>query len=184
MHFWGNLIGNQLVWFCAVAGAGRGLYWPALVAATAYVVSQLLLSHHPSVDLKLIAVALACGLLVDGAAGASGQVLYAAATTSTWLSPPWILALWAAFAMTLTVSFAALQRQWWVAFLVGLLLAPLAYLSAARGFSSVSFAAPAWRGIAVLGIGWALALPLLAACARRWQQPYRGRTLHGTGEAR
>ncbi|MBD8697989.1 DUF2878 domain-containing protein [Stenotrophomonas sp. CFBP 13718] len=184
MHFWGNVIGNQLVWFCAVAGAGRGQYWPAVLAATAYIVSQLLLSAHPSVELKLMAVAIVCGLLVDGVAGASGLVVYAAGTPAAWLAPVWILALWASFAMTLTVSFAALQRQWRLAALVGLLLAPLAYLSAARGFSSVAFATPAWRGIAVLGMGWSLALPALAACARRWQRPYQRSARLQSGEGR
>lgn len=183
MHFWGNLIGNQLVWFCAVAGAGRGLYWPALVAAAAYVLSQLLLSPHPAVDLKLIALAIGCGLVVDGVAGATGLVVYAAGNAERGLAPVWILALWASFAMTLTVSFAALQRRWQLAVLVGLLLAPLAYVSAARGFSSLTFATPAWQGIAVLGIGWALALPLLATCARRWQPARRGDPV-GTGETR
>ncbi len=183
MHFWGNLIGNQLVWVCAVAGAGRGLYWPALLAAGAYVLSQLLQSPHPVVDLKLIALAIGCGLVVDGVAGASGRVVYAAGNAERALAPVWILALWASFAMTLTVSFAALQRRWRLAVLVGLLLAPLAYVSAARGFSSVSFATPAWQGIALLGIGWALALPLLATCARRWQ-PARRADPMDTGEAR
>ena len=183
MHFWGNVIGNQLVWFCAVAAAGRGLYWPALVAAAAYVMSQLLLSRHPAVELKLIALAIGCGLLVDGIAGASGLVVYAAGNAERWLAPVWILALWASFAMTLTVSFAALQRRWLLAVLVGLLLAPLAYISAARGFSSVRFATPAWQGVAVLGIGWSLALPLLATCARRWQSALGGDSGE-TGEGR
>lgn len=181
-HFWINLIGNQLVWLCAVAGAGHGLRWPGVLAAGLYVLSQLCLSAQPRVELKLIAVALGCGLLVDGIAGGTGRVIYAAANPVTWLAPVWILALWAAFAMTLTVSFAALQRQWQLAALVGLLLAPLAYVSAARGFSSLAFALPSWQGIATLGVGWAFALPLLARCARHWQHGYH--RLPQTGEAR
>ncbi|MET0279791.1 MAG: DUF2878 domain-containing protein [Steroidobacteraceae bacterium] len=168
-RFLANVIGNQLVWLCAVVGAGHGLRWPALLAAAVYVTSQLALSPHPRVELRLMGVALLCGLVVDGIAGASGRVVYAAGSGAPWLAPVWILALWAAFAMTLTVSFAALQRHLLGAALVGLLLAPLAYISAARGWSSVAFATPQWQGIALLGIGWALALPLLAVCARHWQ---------------
>ncbi|MCW6029608.1 DUF2878 domain-containing protein [Stenotrophomonas sp. SRS1] len=168
-RFWANVIGNQLVWLCAVIGAGHGLRWPALVAAAVYVGSQLVWSAQPSVEVRLMLVALGCGLLVDGLAGASGWVLYAAGNDPTWIAPAWILALWAAFAMTLTVSFAVLQRHLVAAALVGLLLAPLAYLSAARGWSSVVFAAPQWHGVLLLGLGWAIALPVLAACARHWQ---------------
>jgi len=169
LRFWANVIGNQLVWLCAVIGAGHGLRWPALVAAAVYVGSQLAQSAQPSVELKLMLVAIGCGLVVDGLAGASGWVLYAAGNDSAWIAPVWILALWAAFAMTLTVSFAVLQRHLVAAALVGLLLAPLAYLSAARGWSSVVFAAPQWQGVLLLGLGWAIALPVLAACARHWQ---------------
>ncbi|MEG0186899.1 MAG: DUF2878 domain-containing protein, partial [Stenotrophomonas sp.] len=121
------------------------------------------------VELRLLGVAVSCGLLVDGVAAASGAVHYAAGNTPGWLAPVWILALWAAFAMTLTVSMAVLQRHLRVAALVGLLLAPLAYLSAARGWSAVTFAEPRWQGVLLLGVGWAMALPLLAACARHWQ---------------
>lgn len=168
-HFWANVIGNQLVWLCAVVGAGHGLRWPALLAAAVYVASQLMLSAQPGVEMRLLGVALLCGLVVDGVAGATGQVVYAAAWPASWLAPLWILALWAAFAMTLTVSLKVLQRRVWLAALLGL-IAPLAYLSAARGWSAVTFPPPSWQGVAVLAVGWAIALPLLAICARHWQR--------------
>jgi hypothetical protein len=167
-HFWANVIGNQLVWLCAVIGAGHGLRWPAVLAACVYVASQLAMSARPALDARLLGVAVLCGLVVDGIAGGSQRVVYAAAWPHAWLAPMWILALWAAFAMTLTVSLKALQQRLWLAALLGL-LAPLAYLSAARGWSAVVFPSPSWHGVATLALGWAVALPLLAACARHWQ---------------
>ncbi len=163
---WVNLLGNQAVWLCAVAGAARGWQWPALLAATIYIGSQLMTSPQPRLDLKLLALALACAWLVDGVVAATGSVRYAAVPFG-WAPPPWICALWAAFAMTLTASMAFLQRHWLLPILFGLLLAPLAYLSAARGFDAVAFAEPRWHGIALLGLGWAVALPLLVGMARR-----------------
>lgn len=162
---WINLLGNQAVWLCAVAGAARGWQWPALLAGTLYIGSQLMTSPQPRLDLKLLALALACAWLVDGVVAATGSVRYAAAPFG-WAPPPWICALWAAFAMTLTASMAFLQRHWLLPILFGLLLAPLAYLSAARGFDAVAFAEPRWHGVALLGLGWAVALPLLVGMAR------------------
>lgn len=170
LRFWANVVGNQLVWLCAVVGAGHGLRWPGVLAAAVYIGSQLRVSAQPRVEARLLLVAVGCGLLVDGVVGGSGRVLYAAGNATPWLAPLWILALWAAFAMTLTVSFAVLQRHLGLAVLTGLLLAPLAYLSAARGWSSVTFVEPWWQGVLLLGAGWAVALPLLAHCARRWQR--------------
>lgn len=160
-----NLLGNQLVWLCAVAGAGRGWQWPALLAATLYVGSQLASAAQPRAELGVLLLALACAWLVDGVAAASGVLRYAAAPWG-WAPPPWILALWAAFAMTLNVSMVFLQRHWLLPIGLGL-LAPLAYLSAARGFDAVQFQPPSWHGVLWLGLGWACALPLLTRVARR-----------------
>lgn len=164
-RFWPNLLGNQLVWLCAVAGAGRGWQWPALLAASLYIGSQLLASAHPRLDLRLLVLALACAWLVDATAAASGTVRYAAAPPG-WAPPLWIMALWTAFAMTLTTSMRFLQRHPALPPLFGLLLAPLAYLSAARGFDAVQFNSPMWHGVLVLGAGWAIALSLLCRAAR------------------
>ena len=169
MRMWANLLGNQLVWLCAVAGAGRGWQWPALLAATLYVGSQLASSAQPRVDLRLLALALVCAWWVDGLAAATGSVRYAAAPLG-WAPPPWILALWAAFAMTITGSMAFLQRHAVLPGVFGLLLAPLAYLSAARGFDAVRFSLPAWHGVLLLGVCWGIALSLLCGAARRWSR--------------
>lgn len=166
---WLNLLGNQAVWLCAVAGAGRGLQWPALLAATLFVASQLSTSPLPRVELRLLVLALACAWLVDGAAAAAGVVRYAAAPLG-WMPPPWIHALWASFAMTINASMAFLQRNTALPVCFGLLLAPLAYLSASRGFDAVQLSPPAWKGLLTLGIGWSIALPLLCSAARRWSR--------------
>lgn len=171
-HFWVNLFGNQVVYLCAVAGAGEGLQWPALLTAGVYMASQILVSPHPHRDLYLIVLAMACAFGVDGTAAAAGAVLYAAAPWG-WIPPPWILALWASFAMTLTASMAFLQRHWLLSIVFGLLLAPLAYVSASRGFAAVQFSAPAWHGLLMLGATWAAALSLLVRVARRAPQPQK-----------
>ena len=171
-----NLLGNQLVWLCAVAGAGRGWQWPALLASALYIVSQLYNAAQPRTEFRLLLLALVCAWLVDGLAAASGRVGYAAAPFG-WAPPPWIMALWAAFAMTLTCSMAFLQRHWALPATFGLLLAPLAYLSAARGFDAVRFSAPAWHGLLLLGIGWSVALTLLVTNARSWtRSPTQGQS--------
>lgn len=173
-----NLFGNQLVWLCAVAGAGRGWQWPALLASALYIASQFTSAAQPRVELRLLLLALTCAWLVDGVAAASGRVDYAAAPFG-WVPPPWIMALWAAFAPTLTSSMTFLQRHWLLPVTFGLLLAPLAYLSAARGFDAVRFAAPAWQGVLLLGFGWSVALTLLTLCARHWSRRAEQKTLAG-----
>jgi hypothetical protein len=170
MSFWANLAGYQLVWFCAVIGAGRGLAWPGAAAGRLFAAAQLAASPRRATDLRLAAAALGCGLLLDASLAAHGVVTYAAHAPG-WPAPAWILGLWLAFALTLTHSLRALALRPWLAALLGAIGGPLAYLGAARGFDAVALepAALAW-----LAPGWALALAGLSLLARRGLLPANG----------
>lgn len=167
MALWHNAIGYQVVWFCAVIGAGDGRWWPGVAAAAAFIAWQFAVSNRRAADLRLVALALACGLVGDGTLAASGWGTYAASPLGDRAAPPWILAVWMSFAMTLRVSLGWLCRRPWLALAVGLVGGPLAYLGAARGFGALVFATPAWPGMALLAAAWAVAMPLLAWRARR-----------------
>lgn len=169
-RFWGNLVGYQAVWFCMVLGAGRGLWWPGTLAAALFVGWQMLLSDARSRDARLLVVAIACGAVIETALAATGWMRYGAPWPSAAFAPVWILALWCAFAMTVGVSLALLQKSLVVAALFGAIGGPLAYLGAERAFAAVQFAAPT-QALLALGLGWAIAMPLLAAIARRHGAP-------------
>lgn len=173
MKTWVEVVAYQAVWFACVIGAGRGLWWPGVAAALALAVWQVTSSARPAATAALGGAGLAVGLSVEGTLAGSGLLAHAAAPTH-WIGPaPWILALWPVFAMSLHRSFAFLQGRPWLACALGGLGGPLAYLGAARGWDAVRFAEPAWMALAALGLGWALALPLLAAAARHGVRPVR-----------
>lgn len=167
MKFWLSLIGYQAVWFAAVIGAGHGIAWPGVIGMLAYAAAQLLMARHYRVDLSLMASALVFGFLLDGGLIRGGLASYAAPWPHLAIAPAWILALWMTFALTFTQSLSYLQNRLWLAALLGLVGGPLAYLGAARGWHVVTFAAPTWRALLVLAVGWALATPALAWLARR-----------------
>jgi len=187
MSFWANLVGYQCVWFAAVIGAGRGLWWPGAVVAAAFVVAHLLWHRQTAAergaDLRLLAIALCCGLLLDGGLSLAGLARYAAGAPALPPSgaPLWILAMWAAFALTLRHSMQFLLGRPMIGVLLGAIGGPLAYLGAARGWQAIAFAEPRWTALLVLAIGWGLAIPLLTTLARRWSSPGRVSTpLTGT----
>lgn len=168
MMFWVSLVAYQTVWFAAVIGAAHGLVWPALVALLVYALGQWALSHTLRADLLLPTTAIVMGFLIDGTLAHTRMARYDAAWPSAALAPIWILSLWAAFSMTFTKSLAYLQKRLWIGALFGAIGGPLAYLGAARTFGVVRFAEPAWHGLLVLSVGWALATPALAWLAARW----------------
>ncbi|MEO8746787.1 MAG: DUF2878 domain-containing protein [Rhodanobacter sp.] len=177
MSFWFSLIGYEAVWFVAVIGAGHGMAWPGVVAMLMYAAIQLIVARHYRVDLSLMATALVFGLVLDGALARTGLASYAATWTGVAIAPAWILALWMTFALTFSQSLRYLQTRLWLAALLGLIGGPLAYLGAARGWHVVHFSAPAWHGLLLLAIGWALATPALAWLARRGSRPSATTTL-------
>jgi hypothetical protein len=175
MNFWANMLGYQLVWLCTVIGAAHGQALPGVVGALFFAIWQLTVSRQRGVELRLMLVALVLGLLLDGSLARSGWLGYAAPAPA-WPpggAPVWILALWLAFALTLTQSLAFLQARRWLAALFGAIGGPLAYAGAAHGWAAVSFAPPAWRALLALALGWGVAMVLLAGLARRWSQGTR-----------
>lgn len=168
--FWTNAITYQVVWFAAVIGAGSGAWWPGVAAAALFVAVQLGVSRERDVDLRLLAAALVCGAVVDGAMASSGLARYAASTPAMpGGAPLWLLAIWACFALTLRRSMRFLLGRPFAALALGAIGGPLAYLGAARGWQSIAFAEPRWQALALLALAWSLALPLLVLLATRLQ---------------
>jgi Protein of unknown function (DUF2878) len=177
MTFWANLIGYQIVWFCAVIGAGRGLWWPGLIAAAIFVPLHFALARQNRTgragDFKLLMVAILIGATLDGTVATLELARYAAKqmTLTPGGAPLWILAMWASFALTLRHSMTFLLRRPMVALAFGAVGGPLAYLGASRGWQSIVFAEPRWMALSTLAVGWALAMTLLTYLARRWSEP-------------
>src|SRR5690606_21303662 len=120
---------------------------------------QLSLSRQRWLELRLVGAALVAGVVIDGGLVATRVLRYEASAIALPAggAPLWILALWSAFALTLTQSLRWLQHRPWLAAAFGAIGGPLAYLGAARGFGALAFVAPGWIAMVALAFGWALA---------------------------
>lgn len=166
MNFWLVFFGYEAVWFAAVIGAGHGLWWAGVAATALFAAWRLGVSKHREIELRLIGVALAIGIVLDAVGVAAGLMSY----TAPWPwpgMPAWLTALWIAFALTIVPLFRYLHHRLWLAALFGAIGGPLAYLGAAHGWHAVSLEPPAWHGLLLLAAGWAVTLPLLCVLARR-----------------
>ena len=75
--------------------------------------------------------------------------------------------------MTLNHALAYLRGRLLLSLVFGGVGAPLAYLGAARGWQAVTFTSPPWHAVVWIGLGWAVAMPVLANLAARLQRPAR-----------
>lgn len=162
-----NFIAFQLVWlFVIVAAANDDMHF-ALLAITVFASVQLYFSRWRLTDIKLIALGLSAGMMLDTiwlnleiisyAGGEIGQIV-----------PWWIGYLWVNFMLTLNHSLSWLKHRLKMLTVFTIFAAPLSYLAGSK-LGAVSFLQPG-LAVLVLSLSWALLVPMLMCLARLWQQ--------------
>jgi len=149
----------------AVLGAARGHPWAGALALAPFVAGHLMLTPEP---LRRRALGFLAGVGLAGTAMDSGLLLLGltgyAGTPEGWpafLVPPWISALWIAFA-ALAGSLRWLQGRPWLACAFGGLGGPLSFWCGGR-LGAVTLPAGG-ATLAALALQYAVVLPLLV----RW----------------
>ena len=162
-----NFVGFQVGWFGCILGAAQDLPWLGPLLVLLLFLGQM--GYFPSVrgELLLAAAAAGTGLVLDSAASLAGLYGYVSSPWSwEWLSPPWLVAMWVNFALTLHLSLSWLLDRLLVAALLGAAGGPLAYLAGER-LGAIDFMAPDHTVLLALGVIWAGAVPLLFRLAGR-----------------
>lgn len=160
-----DFVALQAVWFACVLGAARGAPLLGPLVALGWCAWHVLRSRSRARELRLLAAVTLLGTLCDSLLALSGRVHYRDELAGL-LAPPWISALWAAFATSFETSFAWAGRDLRLAALLGLVCAPFSYWAGER-LGALEFGEPRALSLAALGLAWAVALPLALALARR-----------------
>jgi len=161
MYALANFAGFQIAWWACVLGATHDAPWVGVVACVAFVALQWLASPRRRADAWLVACAALAGLMLDGSLAQLGWIDYYG-NIGALPAPAWIIALWAAFAMTINHSLAWLRPA--MAIVLGAVGGPMAYLGAER-LGAVELVTSTQATIA-LAIGWAVATCALTLVAR------------------
>jgi hypothetical protein len=158
-----NLVLFKLGWIGCATFAANG--YPGLAILTVAAVAALHLATLPvkrKEALVLLAAAL-FGMSWESALVGLGIVSYPGYDGSAVLAPLWIVAMWVLFATTINHGLAWIKRNWVIASTAGLIGGPLAFFGGA-GLGAVAFS-DTLLAMGVIGIGWAILLPLLALTA-------------------
>lgn len=161
-----NALTFQLVWFACVLGAAHERAWPGVTAAFVHVSLTLALERGAArragrtvaLSRALTAFVLAgvAGSAADMAQRVCGFVTYAGPVLGGVWAPLWIVALWIAFAATLSSSLAWLRGRLWLSLPFAALGAPLSYLGAER-LGAVTIGAPRLASLAGVSVAWVIA---------------------------
>lgn len=155
----------QLSWPACVIGAAYGLLWTGLLVVGIMVLWQLNRANRHRLDLRMIAVCLALGLVLDTVWIQIGLLSYASPWPWPGVAPLWIMLLWLATALVINHSMRAFKQRLWLLAVAGGIGSPLSYFAGSR-FGAVEWLAPAWQVVLATGASWAVILPFLFWLAR------------------
>lgn len=154
-----NFILYNVGWFACVFFAAAGQPWVGVAAVGLVAAAHLLSAPAWKKEGSILACVALIGFTWESVLVWQGVLSYPTASGPEGLAPAWIVALWVNFATTINVSLAWLKRSAWLAAAFGAIGGPLAFLAGER-LGAVAFADPL-TSLLVLGIGWAILLPLV-----------------------
>ncbi len=160
-----NVAAFYAAWFAAVTAAAEGWPWAAVSVCVAVAALHLITSARRGVEFGLMAASALAGFGVETFMLQAGLATYASSGPFEGFAPVWLVALWMAFATLFNVSFAWLKPRLWLAILFAFVGGPATYFAGAK-LGGMQLAQPEWLSLAVIGVLWAVAFPILLIMAR------------------
>lgn len=156
-----NAIAFQLAWFAALYGGILNSYALALLPAFAAAIWHIYgVGKQIRGEIALIFAVLALGFAIESAFIALSAIIYIGAPLLGFGPPLWIMAMWLAFATLPNGCLNWLKSRSILQFILGGLSGPLSYLAGAK-LGAARLGEPIFQSLAVIGIGWAIALPII-----------------------
>lgn len=149
----------QIGWFVCILGAANQMPWLALGIVMVIVFGQVAFANQPMKELALIVSACVVGAIVDQMFLINHVVQYQSHGWSNAVVPVWIIALWMGFSSTLNISLRWLRDRYVVAFLLGAIGGPIAYIAAEKLGAVVI--TPMVTSYIALALAWACVTLLL-----------------------
>jgi hypothetical protein len=160
-----NIAGFNAVWFSSVLGAANGMPWLGPLVFLPFCALTLAWGGKAAADAAAMLVCAGTGLILDSSYVWLGLVGYASPWPSAQALPVWLLAMWLNFALTMNHSLGWLAPKPWLAALFGGFGGATSYFAGAR-LGALTFEAEPLLVVTLIGLAWAIALPLLYRWAR------------------
>ena len=167
-----------IVWFLAYKVAwlacvlGGGVYGYPLLAAIPmliWVVIWIAVQQNKRSLLYTCIFALLYGAMMDSVLVLLGTMRFAPHAETGTPSPLWMMMLWLGFGAIYEKSLGVLKNKKYVLPIIGAIGGPMAYIGGAN-MGAVEIGRSETEFIILIGIEWALALPLLMWCTLRYSQ--------------
>ena len=159
-----NIILFHVGWFGCILGAAHGMPWLGPIVVIAMVAAHVPLIGMSRRLLALYALLFVSGWIADSVVVLLGAMSFESHARLGPLAPLWMAAMWVNFGTTLFLSMGWMRRRLVIGSVFGLIGGPLAYVTGDR-LGAVVVEAPLWRSILIIGLEWAIAMPVLLRLA-------------------
>lgn len=156
---------GQAAWFVCVLSAAHEAAWVGSSFVAILLVLHVRGAAQPVRELRLAALVVLCAAPWETGLIRAGLIVYPHGVLWPGFVPPWLLGLWALFAIQLNVLFRWLRGRPWLAAGLGAVAGPLSF-RAGVALGAASFPNTA-AAMGVLAFGWALWMPWLVWLAQR-----------------
>ena len=153
-----NYLLYEAGWFACILGAAWGHAALGTALGVLPVAAHLVLVRRRGDALALVLWTAAIGLVIDTTQIALGTLRFQAGSVAAWLPPPWLVLIWAQFAITFHFGLAWLKGRPGQAALFGAIGGPLAFL-AGRRLGVVELHPDLWPSLLSLAVTWSVAMP-------------------------
>jgi hypothetical protein len=151
----------QVGWLACIIGAAQTHPHVGAAIAAALIAAHLWFAEARAVEARLALSALAVGLAVELFHVWSGTYArFASGVVAAWISPPWLLMMWAQFATTFRYSLRNIMAHPGRAAAFGVIGGPIAFLAGER-LGAVALGQPLTLSLLRLSVTWGLALWIL-----------------------
>ncbi len=156
----------QTGWLACILGAAWDRPVTGALVAAALIAVHFAITDAPGTGLRLLLITLAIGIVAEWVQVKSGTYTFRSGVVVAWMSPPWLLLMWAQFATTFRSSARAIMTVPARAAVFGALGGPIAFIAGER-LGAVTLATPVAPALLRLGVVWGVAMTVCAVAARR-----------------
>ena len=132
-----------------------------------WLTGHLINARHPWAELKFLAASAGLGFFGDGLITLAGVLKFHESVAWGWPMPLWMILMWPNFAATLNSSMKWLLGRYRLAAFLGAISGPFSYYGGVK-WGAVDFGCSNWIALTVIGVEWAVAMPLLLWLSGKW----------------
>ncbi|RLT02572.1 MAG: DUF2878 domain-containing protein [Planctomycetota bacterium] len=149
--------------------SGSNMKYPSLgpVVIVGWLTGHLVNAKHPWGEIKLLLASMGMGYVCDSLITLMGVLKFHEPAYWGWPIPLWMAMMWPNFAATLNSSMKWLRGRYQLGAIMGAIAGPFSYYGGVK-WGSVDLGWGFWPAMIVIGIEWALAMPVLLWLSARW----------------